>query len=299
MMRKSSISLLPIILIALGVVWNCTDENTTSPVPAGLRIHEWGVLVGCLEDTDYFMTSRPEIASTVREPIIYIHSSDKDPVTIRATFSTGTPTHTYPQAVVDDSTVAWENVTFAASKHLTPLDTADHVPLESIIDDLSDVDADMLNYSGTITNFLFYEGIIPFVNRVTVEFSPDSSDVTLTNIGAYPVYDIQVARPLSSVSPAIARLDPGEEVTVDINLTTNTGHFTQQLVSYGFTTREAVAFSKLWARPLLWPDVYFPEDKTTNLIYRLSQEEYDELISLTVEPSPDAVLRALYILIHI
>lgn len=298
-MRKPSIYLLPFILIALGVVWNCTDKKTAEPVPAGLRIHEWGVLVGCANDTDYFMTSRPEIVSTVREPVIYIHSSDKNPITVRATFASGTPSHTYPQAVVDDSTVTWENVTFDVSKHLTPLDTADHVPLDSIIDELSDVDADMLNYNGQITNFLFYEGMIPFVNRVTVEFAPDSSEVTLTNIGTYPVYDVQVAGSLSTESSAIPCLQPSEQMTVAVTSTHATGQFTTRLMSLGFTYREADAFSTLWTGPLIWPDFFLPDDKTINVIYRLSQEDYNELIALSVEPPPDVVLRVLYILVHL
>jgi hypothetical protein len=297
-MRKGLIYLLPAILAMLGVLWSCSEDETTKPEPVGLRIHEWGVLVGCIADTSYFMTSRPEMVSMVREPVIYIHSSDKDSVTLQAKFAAGKPTVTYPAAVVDDSTVTWENVGFDASKRLTPLDSTDHVSLDSIIDELSDVDADMLDYNGHITNFLFYEGVIPFENRVTVVFNGDSSEATLTNVGNYAVYDVHVAT-ASHVSSAVTRLNPGLSDTVTLNQYSDFNHFTQQLTTYGFTQKEAEAFSLLWRRPFHFPDAYLPDDNDVNLVYRLSQEEYDQLIELTVTPTPDVVLRVLYILVHL
>ena len=95
-MRRGFLYLLPVIGAALGVLWSSCHhhDKTTQPEPAGLRIHEWGVLVGCISDTSYFMTSRPEMVAVVREPVIYIHSSDKVPLTVQARFAAGTPTVT-------------------------------------------------------------------------------------------------------------------------------------------------------------------------------------------------------------
>ena len=298
-MRRGFLYLLPVIGAALGVLWSSCHhhDKTTQPEPAGLRIHEWGVLVGCISDTSYFMTSRPEMVAVVREPVIYIHSSDKVPLTVQARFAAGTPTVTYPAAVIDDSTVTWPNIGFEASKNLTPLDTADHVPLDSIIEELNDVDADILSCNGHLTKFLFYEGMIPFENRVTLAFNQDSSQAVLTNVGSYPVYDVHVATTTGMSSP-VTRLDPGLSDTAAVEEYWYSDHFTQQLTAYGFTQKEAEAFSALWAEPLLYPEAHLPEANRVNLVYRLSQEEYDQLIELTVTPTPKTILRVRYILVH-
>ena len=68
------------------------------------------------------------------------------------------------------------------------------------------------------------------------------------------------------------------------------------LSSIGFTESEATSFSALWYLP------FFDKINLSgwaNLIYRLPQSKYDELASLEVDPEPDEIVRAMYVLVHL
>ena len=261
---------------------------------ADFEVHEWGVMVGCMTDTSFFLTSRPEQASLVREPVIYIHSRDKTPFTAEVTFNTGRPTDTYPQAQVNGNTVLWEDVAFAPT--LTPQGprgTNDFVPLDSIIDILNDVDADCLEYNGQTARFLFYEGEVPFENEIKATYDFSTQQATFVNEGAYSVYNAMVIA--SAYVGRIDRLNPGDSIVVSfldqiqVDLSTD-------LVSEGFTVKEAQAFAELWEEPFFHPA---SPELNGHIIYRLPQDKYDELISLSINPQPDKTIRSLYILVHL
>jgi len=261
---------------------------------ADFEVHEWGVMVGCMTDTSFFLTSRPEQASLVREPVIYIHSRDKTPFTAEVTFNTGKPTDTYPKAQVDGNTVLWRDVAFVPDlAPQGPRGTGEFVPLDSIIDILNDVDADCLEYNGQTARFLFYEGEVPFENEIKATYSFSTQQATFVNEGAYPVYNVIVIA--SEYAGRVDRLNPGESVTVSfsdqiqVNLATD-------LVSEGFTIKEAQAFATLWQQPFMYDS---SPELTRNLMYRLPQDKYDELISLNISPQPDKTIRSLYILVHL
>jgi len=261
---------------------------------ADFEVHEWGVMVGCMTDTSFFLTSRPEQASLVREPVIYIHSQDKAPFTAEVTFNTGRPTDTYPEAQVNGNTVLWEDVAFAPT--LTPQGprgTDDFVPLDSIIDILNDVDADCLEYNGQTARFLFYEGEVPFENEIKATYDFPSQQATFVNQGAYSVYNVMVIA--SAYVGRIDQLNPGKGVTVDFSDQIQVDLVTD-LVSEGFTAKEAQAFAKLWQEPFFHPA---SPELNGHIIYRLPQDKYDELISLSINPQPDKTIRSLYILVHL
>lgn len=261
---------------------------------ADFEVHEWGVMVGCMTDTSFFLTSRPEQASLVREPVIYIHSRDKTPFTAEVTFNTGRPTDTYPEAQVNGNTVLWEDVDFAAD--LTPQGprgTGDFVPLDSIIDILNDVDADCLEYDGQTARFLFYEGEVPFENEIKATYDFSTQKATFVNKGAYPVYNAMVMA--SAYVGRIDRLNPGDSVTVPISNEAEVD-LAADLVSEGFTVKEAQAFAELWGEPFFHSA---SPELNGHIIYRLPQNKYDELISLSINPQPDKTIRSLYILVHL
>jgi len=280
-------------IVALGLVITC-DDNPLTPVKADFVVHEWGVMVGCKADTSYFLTSRPEVTGMVREPVIYIHSKDKTPFTAEVTFNTGRPTDTYPEAQVDSNTVLWEDVAFGLLPLQGPRGTDDFVPLDSIIDILNDVDADCLLYDGQTARFLFYEGTVEFENKVDVTYDFDALQATFVNKGAYPVYNVIVA--VGSYVGRTNRLNPGDSVTVPISNEAEVD-LAADLVSEGFTEKEAQAFDTLWQEPFLESSA--SPEPVQNLIYRLSQDKYDELIRLSINPQPDKTIRSLYILVHL
>ncbi len=261
---------------------------------ADFEVHEWGVMVGCMTDTSFFLTSRPEQASLVREPVIYIHSQDKTPFTAEVTFNTGRPTDTYPQAQVNGNTVLWEDVDF--SECLVPAGprrSEDFVPLDSIIDILNDVDADCLEYNGQTARFLFYEGEVPFENEIKATYDFSTQQVTFVNEGAYSVYNVMVI--VSAYVGRIDQLSPGDSIVVSfldqvqVDLATD-------LVSEGFTVKEAQAFAELWEEPFFHSA---SPELNGHIIYRLPHNEYDNLITLSIDPQPDKTIRSLYILVHL
>lgn len=296
-------SIVVIGLIVVVCIAGCVDKKGSGPPdgPAAFEIHEWGVLVGCETDSSYFLTSRPEMASIVREPVIYVHSAAKTPFTVQVTFAGGRPTDTYPEAATDSQAVLWAKVAFADTLETArSRDTSDHIPLAEIVDRLNNVDADILTYDGVTARFLFYEGMIPFVNPVTAVFDVDSMTVTLTNTGTYPVFDLLAACPKQVFSAVVDSLPPGMQTTVALTSSIDLSHYVTQLVSIGFTTSEASAFSDLWEGPFYYPDGYGAVDPPhANIVYRIPQAEYDNLLPLAVDPIPDKVVRSLYILIHL
>jgi len=297
------------LILAIILVSGCVQEfeqppTTTTPETTNFEVHEWGVLVGCSTSDSYFLTSRPEQVMMVRQPVIYIHSEDKKPFTAQVRFNNGEPTDTYPKAEVDGNTAIWKNVNFSENCETKMVrGIPEYVPLESIIGTLNDVDADCLSYNNQKARFLFYEGELMFENKIEVSYNFEKQEAALKNNGEYLVYNLILAASKESgniFSPdvylsRVEKLDPGERVTVrfaeqkDIALETD-------LVPQGFTEREAEAFSELWREPFLYPS---NTAGWANLIYRLSKEEYDEMITLNFIPQPTKITRSLYILIHL
>jgi hypothetical protein len=190
--------------------------------------------------------------------------------------------------------VRWENVGFcdeAGSMSLGPPDG--FMPLDSIKDILNDVDANCLDYNGQVARFLFYEGEMSFVNNIDVTFDFNNRQVTFENRGSYPVYN-SIAIVGSYVGDT-DQLPPGTSITVPLTLQTEVD-LTADLVSEGFTVKEAQAFDTLWQPPFVFGNSPEP---VHNLMYRIPQDEYEKLISLSINPEPDKTIRSLYILVHL
>jgi hypothetical protein len=273
----------------------------TNIVAGDYEIHEWGVLAGCKADTNYFSTSRPMKVYTIREPIIYVHSKDRQSFSLKVTFSNGVPTDTYPPAAVSNNTVSWQNVRIAEEKALVartiPRET--FVPLKDIMGILSDADSDLISCEGQTSKFLFYEGEIPFVNKVVARMNPTNKTIVVSNFGAFAVYDVMLIQPGPQSGPLsfmrqlfmihVNRLDANQSVEATPAPLTNQFSFASQLVNLGFTEKEAASFNNLWHQPFL---------QMGNILYRLSEEECDQLTSLAFEPKPRKSLRALYVVVR-
>lgn len=271
-----------------------------NPLTADYEIHEWGVLAGCNNHTNYFNTSRPLKVYAIREPVIYVHSRDKQPFSLDVTFLAGTPTDTYPPASVKNNVVSWHQVTFpnreALSVRSIPRDR--FVPLKDIMNALSDVDSDTLLYEGQTSKFLFYEGEVAFTNRVLAMVDPLGSTVVISNAGPFAVYDVLLTHPGEQTGPlpfhrqsliaTIARLDATQSATIMLTARTNQVSFIPQLEALGFTEAEARSFNTLWQHPMT---------QIGNLTYRLSDEECNQLTSLAFDPMPRRCIRALYVVV--
>ncbi|GEM_PF-1414589 len=282
----------------------CTDSGTDTDGQKDFEVREWGVLVGCAEDTTYFATSRPEVSQLVRLPVIYVHSRSKTPFTVKATFPTGGPSDTYPQADMSKSTVEWKDVTFGDSPVTNkPLSGYDYEPLEHIIPVLNNCDADILDYNGWLSRFLFYEGSVDYRNQVTASYDPDSLTAQATNQGDFAVYNVNLtARPQNSYGPLPLtffahwdRLDPHQTARTTL-YEEPVSSYLEDMMAQGFSQSEAEAFAELWEQTFYMGNSM---SGISNLVYRLPQAEYDRLISLSVTPAPDKLIRTLYVLIHL
>ena len=269
---------------------------------ADYEVHEWGVIAGCDEAKDYFLTSRPLQVTIVKEPVLYFHSNDKKPFSLKVTFNQGFPTDTYPIAERDGNVLQWKRVSFTedaapVSKGLGEVEG--HVPLREIIDTLNDVDADEIYCNGVKSRFLFYEGEIPFANKIECIYGPDSRDVSVVNHGDCTVFDLFIISQESlgtvvnffqkdSLVAYLPQLKPGEKARVKLELVTKKVDFAKSLRDLHFTDKEIKSFESLWDDPFL---------RYGKLVYRLPQDECDRMIRLEFEPRPKKIVRALYVLV--
>jgi len=288
----------------------CICEETS----ALKEFHEWGVILGCTTNETAFATSRPEKPEepypfAVDKPVIYLHADDNTTVNVQVDFTSGKPTLTYPEAEVQENTVIWKNVLIKDSCIEPAVDGVGAdilVPLESIMDELNDVDADCLTYEGIQNNFLFYEGEMKLENNI--EISANEENATIKNnrdkpihnaryvVGAYPTGS-SVGFSVRVYLADFETVEPGEEKTVrlnDLSLIKWTTPKTD-LERIGFTEKEASAFDNIWYDSFFQPS----SNPFKQLIYRLDQSEYDEMFPLTVEPTPEKTVRAMYVLLEI
>lgn len=286
--------------LVMGAIIGCGPGEPIITNDYHLAVHEWGVLVGCASDSSYVFTSRPEIASVIREPVIYFHSEGVDTMKVEAIFKTGHPSLTWPEAAILGDTVRWDPVTFAPPPvHCASADTGDLVPLEEIIHVLNNVDADQLYYGGQTSRFLFYEGMIPYNNEVMVNYDYDSSWVVAHNQSSRTVYQVGVSLGNIIMAPKVFNFDSlvaGQTDTVYTS-TDSIALFSDGLVPLGFTQKEADAFGVLWNGAL--SPSQGSAGSEINLMYRISQDAYEDLIELRVDPAPTEILRALFVLVHI
>jgi len=292
------------LLIAALCLVKCSDSGTGSDNQKDFEVREWGVLIGCPADSSYFLTSRPEVSQMVKLPVIYVHSRSKTPFTAKATFATGGPSDTYPPADMGQRTVEWRNVTFTNSSAINkPLSDSDYVPLEHIIPTLNSVDADILEYNGWLSRFLFYEGAVQFRNRIAASYDLDSLTAHVTNQGNYTVYNINLVVRLQNTYGPLPQAYFAHWDQLDPQQTKNAllgeepvSSYVADMKAQGFSQSEAESFAGLWEQTFYLGN---STNGISNLTYRLPQSEYDKLISLSVTPTPETLIRTLYILIHL
>jgi hypothetical protein len=281
----------------------CSDSGTDSNGQKDFEVREWGVLIGCATDSSYFLTSRPEVSQLVKLPVIYVHSRSKTPFTAKAAFATGGPSDAYPPADMGQRTVEWRNVTFPSiSAPYKPLSGSDYEPLEHIIPALNNVDADILEYNGWLSRFLFYEGAVQFRNQIAASYDLDSLTAYVTNQGNFTVYNVNlIIRMPNSYGPTPRaffvhwdQLEPLQ--TKDALLAEEPVYsYVADMKAQGFSQMEAESFAGLWEQTFCLAN---STTELSNLIYRLPQSVYDSIITLSVTPAPDKLVRTLYVLIH-
>ena len=270
----------------------------------GFEVHEWGVLAGCEKTKNYFLTSRPEQSYMIKLPVVYFHfPGDKFPFSMKVDFLKGKPTDTYPQAINEEMSFSWENVSFPDNdiKKSNVGISEDFIPLKDIIPVLNDVDAEELLYKGTKSKFLFYEGEMDFTNNISVKLD-DDKNVAFYNSGDYPVYCLTYAKGaekygLPNQASELFCLDslyPGETKTGTL-YKSNEFKIKKTLTSDRTCKKFTDSQDKI-SQLLLIPGLTKHKD---NLIYRIPVDVYNSMVKLKFTPEPEKISRVLYILMHI
>jgi hypothetical protein len=281
-----------------GVTTSSTVTTTTNLQAGELEVHEWGVLLGQSLDTSYALLSAPTTLPdqpVVKEPVIYIHSENAGSFDAQVVFKSGWPTESYPVAESNGNSFLWENVLIAGA------DSGITYP-SSILEAINNVDADTLQYKNQKSRSLFYEGVINYENKIRMIYNADKKEALIENKGGYPVYDLLLIVPSNYnkllgkniYSDVVPKIGAGETVTVPLRQVPAKVDYAGDLTKLGYTRTESQAFADIWQSA-------FQKIETGkgNIVYRLSQEEYDSLIELKITPEPVKTIRSLYVLVKL
>lgn len=301
-------SILLVLLMSGCLNYSSQNGDTQGIEPGGeetglqdFEVHEWGVIVGCSESNESFVTNRPKELLFVRQPVIYIHSKGKLTFDAKVEFSNGTVTETWPETEMNGKIVEWKNVNVVEGPplggHTRGIEET-LIPLEEILPILRNTDANFLSYNSQTEPFLYYEGKIDFENKVSATYNFETKEAVIKNENNFPVYNVIVAASRGdfinqeNFYSFAEKIEANQEIKIEFMPRELETAFENDFLQLGFTGKETNAFTNLWRKPFLSPtNMGF-----AHLIYRIPQAEYDKLISLEVTPPPKKTIRALYIL---
>ncbi|MCX6710372.1 MAG: hypothetical protein NTV63_05505, partial [Candidatus Woesearchaeota archaeon] len=134
-----------------------------------------------------------------------------------------------------------------------------------------------------------------------IELSFNMGSVTVKNTGNYPVDSMVFVTGVPGASPfmqktmgaKIGTLNPGEEKTAEITaFKEEYNTLKEDVISKGFTEKEADAFTKLWAGQ------FFNGGSmraNSQLIYAIPEAQYNKILPLTTSKAPSDVERLMYV----
>ncbi len=244
-------------------------------------------------------------------PIIFFHAQDPVRVRVKVEFPGGMAGVWYPAtdkpAVFGDqkqpkmsTALEWNLAVKQLPKGWLPKRPAPiPVPDKHWFERLRQVKSDEI-FAGFSPNprdverekFIYYDGLFP--HEKWLDIKVESQKVTLTSRVKHPVFDVTVVDRRSEKVRVgrLAKLDAGavnqEVVFTDVDASRfaseAAGMLTKQLAAAGLFEDEAKSLVDLWKQELF-------ETPGLSLFYRLSPEEYDARLPLTITPKPDSVVR--------
>ncbi len=301
------IALAATLVSLLHLISNADEQATPTPTPiekANYEVHEWGVLAGCEESDSWLVTSRPEKIMLVKQPVIYIYSKNVSDFNLKVKFLKGYAEMSYPEAENRETSLEWNNVkvmknTLGGAIYKS---SEQRVPLGEIADELSTTDANILSYKGVNSKFLYYEGAIPFENKVKVKIDRETKEVIIKNNFNFPVQHVTVAVSFKSNAPPytkkyyyayIYKLDSGAETI--LKLKEQKPKLEELAMKLGLYKNEAKAFANIWEQNFF----KFEYSAKARVSYALPQSEIEKLIELEFQPKPKKILRVLFVLADI
>jgi len=301
------------------------------PVHKGLALHEWGVwrvhtdleLAGAdmravwdgLPKFVYGQVSARDLPThwtqrNADKPVIFFHAADPVDVNLRIDFPGGLPGVWWPgtvsPAVHDGKLVGnkpFRSLTWdlrikkprpsQRAEGMPPVDDGHWVKtLRAVKADDVFAQVGEVGFGYERERFVYYDGLLPRANWVTIQFAKDK--ISVANQAKHAVFDLTVVDGKADrVRVArLAKLDAGAAATelrfdtMDLERWPYTGvaTLTKQLQDAGLNEDEAGALVELWRKDLFLTD-------GITLFYRLPQEEYDRQLPLSVTPRPEKLVR--------
>ncbi len=247
-----------------------------------------------------YETARSALVGTVRmeTPVLYFYAPEEATVAVSVRFPRGLMTEWYPKAVVNQPSVVstvldnpnvvggidWPAVQILPSRvGEYPHDTG-----QSHYYAARSTDAAPLSVAGQFEKFLFYRGVASFPSLLSAALNSDGS-VRITNLGPRPISNVilfenragvlsyRLAGPLEG-STTVAK-PAGSAGLDDLR-----AELVQMLVKTGLYEKEARAMVETWR------DSWFEEG--ARVFYIVPPASVDEILPLTIKPSPAAIARA-------
>lgn len=310
------------------------DTSAQAPAANGVAVHEWGVL-SVYNDVDLAnadmraewdglpkyvwgridgRTVPPREPTAVRAPVIYFHAPQATNLQVKVDFPKGKPAVWWPGTTVRQGREAllqpMDNQPPSSlhwSVQLRPTNAAGYVtkdiPKGHWMNLLRDVKADDVHvYQGGADpqvkeRFLYYDGLIPAPPGLAI--AVDGDNVSLQSRAKHDLLDVTVVdlRNLRKIRTArLEKMTPESEVKA-VKFTerdqtkwpqAGVDELVGQLTAAGLNEDEARSLANVW-RP------EFFEKEGLGVFYRLPQAVYDQVLPLTVTPTPAKTVRTLLV----
>ncbi|MBI4612445.1 MAG: hypothetical protein HY720_02440 [Planctomycetes bacterium] len=233
---------------------------------------------------------RPRSASS--EPYLYFYSDRAREVDVRVRFPGGAPLFWWPVARVASegggSSLEWPDVQIlprGSRAALRPWSSTGAFRLG--LERARQVDSCPVKVANVTDRYLFYEGTVSTDSMLGRHFSWDGWH--LANLTSQPIFDVLVFAPGSKRPLRIPWIEPGTEAIVPAgaegNVELDEAGLAGELAEAGLFSDEAAAMAaSVWGTGFL-------DAAGTRVLYRIPRETYDRIYPLSIDPSPNALVR--------
>lgn len=257
------------------IISGCLEETTKSK----FEVHEWGVFAKGYDCNATSVLTRAPPTYGVLKPVIYFHSL-KDRTNVEVKVDSIKNATVIPNATIGNNQILWNVI----------------VENNTVI-----------GQNGAQKPYLFYEGEITYPQTVVTGIAVNGTTVTfyVKNIADYAISDVYFIYgyptgkpPYTFMSPRgityiqIDKLEKNEEKMVITQLTNDSSYNVSKLllslIEKGLTTQEAQEMIDYWTTYWFYPTNV---GNYTRLLYIVPQSVYDQLLPLSITPTPDVIKR--------
>ncbi len=229
----------------------------------------------------------PRPGPYARKPIIYFYTDKPLKVTVEVKLTSGKPLCWWPYAEVKNNTFTWKNITVGGSPEFS---ISNKIDKKSWFNAARNTDASWVDVNGTREKFLFYEGE-KVKTELPLKITGTKDRVKIENLAQKALQDIFVFKDkkfkyFSELKKAetveFSKIEKSPKASANLE---------KILVKAGLKMKEAKSIVKIW-------DQEFFKNKGIRIIYRMSRNQYDNLLSIKITPEPDKLVRVGLVLVE-